>query len=462
MKTGRNEPCPCGSGRKFKKCCLDRQDDLQVDAPPAASDASASLTLVMESASGGMVRRVPAAMPLRLRLPGGRAAEDAAADAASLWGMPDFVYRPAIRHKGSRIRELGDGTIVVGDLALVVQVKRRESPSSDSAKERRWVAKKTREALSQGRGTIRELNRDPAEMVNGRGRSTRIEGKNYRWVVAVVIDHESVPTGTIPVSGSELAGAVVLLRKDWEFLFDQVKSTHAVAGYLERVAGEAQELGLEAARYYELAAEDAAAAPAPIPLRLKDLGGKRTSEPLLPLAPAAHESLSPHLLFRAVLEDVALAPLRGAEDRRSRVLAELDSLPITQRAVIGGLLSDALDACADAPSTGTLWRMRRVVAYDGVTQLGFGVCNRLDAGVRAAFEAWVHLRHHEFLATVPAESAEPVTVAVLLTPRSDRNRPWDTTLYSVGGWHQLSRKERDACVALWSDSKTASTRATVL
>lgn len=24
-KTGRNEPCPCGSGRKFKKCCDGRQ-----------------------------------------------------------------------------------------------------------------------------------------------------------------------------------------------------------------------------------------------------------------------------------------------------------------------------------------------------------------------------------------------------------------------------------------------------
>ena len=24
VKVGRNEPCPCGSGRKFKKCCLDR------------------------------------------------------------------------------------------------------------------------------------------------------------------------------------------------------------------------------------------------------------------------------------------------------------------------------------------------------------------------------------------------------------------------------------------------------
>ena len=22
-KVGRNDPCPCGSGRKYKKCCLD-------------------------------------------------------------------------------------------------------------------------------------------------------------------------------------------------------------------------------------------------------------------------------------------------------------------------------------------------------------------------------------------------------------------------------------------------------
>ena len=22
MKTGRNEPCPCGSGKKYKKCCM--------------------------------------------------------------------------------------------------------------------------------------------------------------------------------------------------------------------------------------------------------------------------------------------------------------------------------------------------------------------------------------------------------------------------------------------------------
>ena len=24
MKIGRNAPCPCGSGKKYKKCCLDK------------------------------------------------------------------------------------------------------------------------------------------------------------------------------------------------------------------------------------------------------------------------------------------------------------------------------------------------------------------------------------------------------------------------------------------------------
>ena len=25
MKTGRNDPCPCGSGKKYKACCLARK-----------------------------------------------------------------------------------------------------------------------------------------------------------------------------------------------------------------------------------------------------------------------------------------------------------------------------------------------------------------------------------------------------------------------------------------------------
>lgn len=30
---GRNDPCPCGSGKKFKKCCLDRQNRLEREDP---------------------------------------------------------------------------------------------------------------------------------------------------------------------------------------------------------------------------------------------------------------------------------------------------------------------------------------------------------------------------------------------------------------------------------------------
>ena len=26
-QVGRNEPCPCGSGKKFKKCCLNREPE---------------------------------------------------------------------------------------------------------------------------------------------------------------------------------------------------------------------------------------------------------------------------------------------------------------------------------------------------------------------------------------------------------------------------------------------------
>jgi len=34
-KTGRNDPCPCGSGKKYKRCCLDK-DQAAEDATLAA------------------------------------------------------------------------------------------------------------------------------------------------------------------------------------------------------------------------------------------------------------------------------------------------------------------------------------------------------------------------------------------------------------------------------------------
>lgn len=42
-KIGRNEPCPCGSGKKYKKCCLPLQQKAMVDvAQPATLTRSVS------------------------------------------------------------------------------------------------------------------------------------------------------------------------------------------------------------------------------------------------------------------------------------------------------------------------------------------------------------------------------------------------------------------------------------
>ena len=36
-KIGRNQPCPCGSGKKYKRCCWERDRSARVDVAPAAS-----------------------------------------------------------------------------------------------------------------------------------------------------------------------------------------------------------------------------------------------------------------------------------------------------------------------------------------------------------------------------------------------------------------------------------------
>jgi hypothetical protein len=36
MKLGRNDPCPCGSGKKYKHCCLNA-GNAQVAAPQVAA-----------------------------------------------------------------------------------------------------------------------------------------------------------------------------------------------------------------------------------------------------------------------------------------------------------------------------------------------------------------------------------------------------------------------------------------
>lgn len=448
---GRNDLCPCGSGRKFKKCCLDKirqaayVGDPGVDDPLAPSQA---FTLVVETDAGPLVRCVPDASPLRSDMRAGTAAEIATSDAAAIWGLPDFVFQSELRKLGSGSRELGDGIVVVGDIGLAVQVKCREAAVADLAKERRWAEKKAAHALSQAVGTIRLLRQSPAQLTNRRGRIVTIDAPAIRWIPVAVLDHPHLPAadGVTPDVRGTTPG-VVLLRRDWEFLFDQLKSTGAVAGYLARVAGEPLPLGNEPMRYYDLAQADERTAPGPRDPDAFGGRGRHISTPLLPMQPA---KAAAHRMMRLILEDIAVADPQGAsENYRLGLLAELDLIPVGHREATGRFLLDALKVVAEPAPGETIWRLRRMAGPESSVLLGFGACSTpMDAGIRAAFGAWAHLRHYE-MQQDRGMIDDLTTIAILLTPRYDGVRPWDTTLVVLHGDLQITKDELDQFEAMW-------------
>lgn len=79
-----------------------------------------------------------------------------------------------------------------------------------------------------------------------------------------LLDHEQVPDEMICSLEPIGIPAIALTRRDWDFLFDQLRSTTAVLDYLFRAAAKsAVALGEEPVRYYEFAAADAEGSPAP-------------------------------------------------------------------------------------------------------------------------------------------------------------------------------------------------------
>jgi len=68
MKVGRNDPCPCGSGKKYKNCCLPKERTLSVQP----SNKPEVIDWHLEG-NGKTWRRVPGALDVRI---GGRRPED--------------------------------------------------------------------------------------------------------------------------------------------------------------------------------------------------------------------------------------------------------------------------------------------------------------------------------------------------------------------------------------------------
>lgn len=419
---------------------LAEHSDIGVGVVQNAHD----LTLLVTTENGVYERVVPAPSALNPFVERGYAAEDAIHNAAATWGLPDFVLLPSAEHRGSRNREISDGLIVTGRRGVVLQVKSRNATPADEDKERGWVEKKVAEAARQVAGTVRRLLQDPVTMVNGRGRTLVIDGRKVTWAGVVVIDHPSPPIRH-QVSLSGRTPVVTLLRRDWEFLFHQLRSTTAVVDYLHRVEGSCP-LGSEPERYFELAAADAAATPIPSTARGP---GEHHSVPRLPAAPAGSDDDDAHGMVRIMCEDVATAPHDGDEVDRVLLLASIDSLPIGYRTELGQLLIEGLSEVRQAAAGDTMWKFRTFRAELGQPQLGFGVCSRFDEAMQEAFRSWVFLRHHE-RAETPKHLVDSTSIGILLSPRRDGLREWDTTVFAVKGDPGLAEEQLKSWRRVWN------------
>ncbi|MEU1690028.1 hypothetical protein ABZ590_00145 [Streptomyces hirsutus] len=407
-------------------------------------DDPSGLTLIVDTPQGPHLRRIPPALPLPSHVDHGAGAEAAAHTAAATWGMPDFVFQQAAHAaKGSGRRELGDRLLLAGQRGAVVQVKARTIKPKPDAQEAGWIQKVAAKAMSQAKGTVRQLRMVPADMVNGRGRMLRVDGNAYEWIAVFLLDHPQVPENTVATWQPVGMPAIALTRRDWDFLFDQLRSTTAVLDYLFRASAEPPiPLGQEPVRYYEFAAADAAAPPADIDTELVGAGGTLFSTPQLPQAPAGADGTNAHLMTRIMLEDIALSPLGEAltEANRFTVLSDLDRLPVSTRAEWGHLLLDMLRDVPQVPHEHCKWRFRRMLDEDGTRQLIVGAATRFDPVIQAGFSAYVQLRHHEVTSRT-GRTEESSTLGVLLTPRHDGRRPWDTSTVRVHGDLELSEEE---------------------
>ena len=356
------------------------------------------LTLVIDTPTVKIVRRVQPARTLPEQTSRGKAVEDAARLAAAAFGLPDFVFRASVRPTGSGIRELGDAIVTVGDVAAAVQVKARTVPSDNLRRERAWFDRNINKAARQAGGTIRRLSDSSETLVNERGRRVRVDGKLKSWVGVVVLDHARPPPNYLPPPTATRT-CVVLLRRDWEFLFDQLRSTDAVVRYLHRVSAmDPVALGEEPVRYYDLASADAAAEPTPLLPSIAALGGRGVSTPVLPFSLAEPDEWRYQAVLRVVMEDIATAP-RAEEYQEADVvdvLAAVDSLPVGERTELGKALMGWLDATAPGDSEGLKWRFRRVVC-PGRPPLVFATVNHWSKEIQGAFGTYLELRHQQLV-----------------------------------------------------------------
>lgn len=404
---------------------------------------ASAVTLMIDTPQGQIVRTIRAATAVPREGNDGAAIEEATRSAASRWGLPDFVFEPAVQAKGAGVVEVGDGIILVGKHAVVPQVKSRNGQLGNTDRETSWLTKAIAKGLRQGAGTIRQLGRVPMQVTNARGNILALDGSSVHWLSVVVIDHDGVPDGFTPLLGEAPAPQIVLLRRDWEFLFNHLRSTFAVVEYLARVADEVIPLGEEPVRYHQLALADLDAKPS-APAKWSPEGSVLRSVPLLPLEPAGSDDERAHLLLRIIFEDIAQIRLSEAFDERNRLqaLAALDNMPVGHRSELGQVLFRFMDEMQATPVPRGSIRSRTRTAVPprlDAPLLVFMIANEKTEMTDDLFRVRLMTRHYEV--GLSRGGPEQLSVGVLLTPDPFKNRPWDTTLLMITGELEIGVEE---------------------
>ncbi|HET9896683.1 MAG TPA: hypothetical protein VFQ44_17270 [Streptosporangiaceae bacterium] len=121
------------------------------------------------------------------------------------------------------------------------------------------------------------------------------------------------------------------------------------------------------------------------------------ARPSLPKAPASAEDASGHAIFRVPLEDIAQSEFTGEELHRLEILARLDRFSVADRANLGRLLMERLEAAANVEAGTTTWQHCLIIQNDNQLHLFFSVGSTLTQTHHEVCKGWVLLRRHEFI-----------------------------------------------------------------
>lgn len=411
----------------------------------AATSTFPSLTLVVETSDGVMVRDVPNASLLPSHLEVGPAAEDSTRVSAARWGMPDFVFLPEQQRQGAGVRERGDGLVVADGIAALIQVKARNAALGTTEREASWLTSAITKAIKQAKGSIRHLAYRRENLTSARGRRVEVDGGLFEWIAVVIVEHPAPPTGFLPPL--EEAGStpcVVLLRRDWEFLFEHLRSTRAVLHYLQRVAGEVVELGTEPHRYMQAAMADLQAEAKEMPEQLRNVAGLGRDVPVLSTPHAPLEAADDGaMLFRIIMEDVATTHMgESQESDRLRLLASLDTVPAAYRPELGQVLLQFMRNISRHRGPSIKTETRVFVPHPGdQCPMVFMVASTLSSMMREHLFLRTQLHHNDYWGSL--EGVPGATVGVLLTPSSSAKRLWDTSTVWLHGEQGLDSQQID-------------------